>query len=147
METLTLLALSHLYPLGLARLALVFMVFDKVVEPETVYLKKKNVLNTYSTGLLSSAKTWCQLASQWCSSMSHESTPLRKSKLPFLKPSNKWNGYTKNPQWSQSDKKLYTEQQVCHRLDVLHCFGVCVMYNEVTRPRCYNNPALGDTRL
>lgn len=41
METLTLLALSHLYPLGLARLALVFMVFDKVVEPETVYLKKK----------------------------------------------------------------------------------------------------------
>lgn len=58
METLTLLALSHLYPLGLAQLALVFMVFDKVVEPETVYLKKKkNVLNTYSTGLLSSAKT------------------------------------------------------------------------------------------
>lgn len=109
--------------------------------------KKKNVLNTYSTGLLSSAKTWCQLASQWCNSMSHESTPLRKSKLPFLKPSNKWNGYTKNPQWSQSDKKLYTEQQVCHRLDVLHCFGVCVMYNEVMRPRCYNNPALGDTRL
>lgn len=43
METLTLLALSHLYPLGLARLALVFMVFDKVVEPETVYLKKKKM--------------------------------------------------------------------------------------------------------
>lgn len=44
----------------------------------------------------------------------------------------------------ESDKKnLYTKQQICHRLDILHRYVVLVLHtNAVTGllPCCYNDP-------
>lgn len=52
--------------------------------------------------------------------------PSQKSKPPFKKKKKNTTKTQNNEVVPESDKKQYTQQQVQHRLDVLHCFVVFV---------------------